>query len=91
MAQRADIREREHSKFVESPTRPGESAVEISGSVATSPFAPPPEADAFTRQVIGNMEIIEYRTGSITGPIIKTIKVYYQTAPSPDLIAGEIV
>lgn len=86
---------REYSKFVESPTRPGEAAIEIAGQftadVAPGPFAPPSNSDAFTRSVSGNTETIEYRQGGITGTILKTIKVYYQKPPSPNLTGGEII
>lgn len=92
---RDSISGREFSKFVESPTRPGEAAVEISGSftanVDPGPFSPPTGTDAFTRSVDGLSEIIEYKSGGILGTTLKTIKVYYLTPPDPDLTGGEIV
>lgn len=90
---RASIHDRELNKFVESPTRPGEPAVEVTGDVnaVPSPFAPPTNTDAFTRSVSGNSETIEYRSGGLAGTILKTIKVYYLTPPDPDLTGGEIL
>lgn len=40
MAQPGEIREREHSKFVESPSRPGNSAVEVVGSFTSAGSTP---------------------------------------------------
>lgn len=90
---RGSIHDREYHKFVESPTRPGEPAIEVTGDITTvpSPFAPPSATDAFTRSVAGNTETIEYRSGGIAGTILKTIKVYYLTPPDPDLTGGEII
>jgi hypothetical protein len=95
MAMPSDIKQREHAKFVQSPTRTDGSAVEITGAISATttpgPFSPPAGTDAFTRSVSGNEETIEYRTGGIAGAVLKTIKVYYQTPPDPDLTGGEIV
>jgi len=92
---RHSILDRELHKFVESPTRPGEPAVEIAGSFSATvdpgPFSPPSATDAFTRSVSGNTETIEYRSGGLSGTILKTIKVYYQTPPDPDLTGGELL
>jgi len=90
---RKSIHDRELHKFVESPSRPGEPAVEIVGSITATPsqFSPPSNADAFTRSVSGNDETIEYRTGGIAGTIIKTIIIYYQTPPDPDLTGAEVL
>ena len=86
---------REQDKFVESPTRSGKTAVEVVGDInavsVPGPFAPPAGTDAFTRVVSGNNETISYRSGGITGPILKSITIYYQTPPDPDLLAGELV
>lgn len=91
MAMRDDIKQREADKFVQSPTRPDGSSVEVTGIVQGSPLSFPPEADAFTRVVAGNTETIEYRQGGISGTIVKSIKIYYQSPPSPDLIGGELL
>lgn len=58
--------------------------------VGASKFDIPADADAFTRSVVGNSEIINFRKGGKTGPILKTITVEYQTPPDPDLVSGEI-
>lgn len=88
---RGSIHDRELHKFVESPTRPGEPAIEVSGTFEGSPFAPPANADAFTRSVSGNIETIEFRQGGIAGTVLKTIRVYYQKPPNPNLTGGEIL
>lgn len=91
MALPGDVKEREYKKFVESPTRPNETAIEVTGILQASPFSPPALADAFTRSVSGNTETIVYRQGGIAGTILKTVKIYYQSAPSTDLLAGELL
>jgi hypothetical protein len=95
MAMKDDIRQRELDKFVQSPTRTDGAAVEITGNITATaspgPFAPPAGTDAFTRSVAGNTETIEYRTGGIAGAVLKTIKVYYLSAPDPDLTGGELI
>ena len=90
-----NIRDREFEKFVESPSRPGKPAVEVTGSFSAvttpGPFSPPAGTDAFTRSVSGNTETIEYRSGGVSGSILKSIRVTYLSAPDPDLVSGEIL
>jgi hypothetical protein len=94
MAQKSnDIRDREFSKFVESQTRPGESAVEVVGSFTTSagPFDPPVNSDTITREVSGSVETYRYRQGGVTGTIIKSIVVTYASSALEELISVRVL
>lgn len=82
-------KDREHQKFVESPTRPGKSAVEVL-SQDGSPFSIPANSDAFTRECIGNTEVYKFRSGGMSGSILKTITLYYSSPQDPDFVGGEI-
>lgn len=86
MAQPPNITTREFSKFVESPTRPGNSAVEVIGSFTTGsgPFEPPSNCDTIIRSVASNVETYEYKQG-IT--LLKTVTVTYVAANLKDLVS----
>ena len=77
---RGSIHDRELHKFVESPTRPGEPAVEVSASISPGPFDAPDLTDACVRTVVGPVETFEFKTGGISGTVLKTITLTY-TAP----------
>lgn len=80
---RKSLPDRELHKFVESPNRPGEPAIEtVSGGIFDAPLT----TDAVVRIVSGAIETWEFKTGGISGTILKTITITYQ---SPAL--GEIV
>lgn len=83
---------REHSKFVESPTRPGQAATEVVATVSNdpNPFSVPAEADAFTREVSGNSVIYKFRQGGLSGAVLKTVTMNYTNPPDPDLTGGII-
>lgn len=100
MAQPGEIREREYSKFVESPSRPGNSAVEIVGNFTSSPgpFSPPPNATVYTYQLstdgIYYTEIYSfYESGTPIAPVnlLKTITLYYSDAQRTIEIGGVVV
>lgn len=86
---RNNILDREFHKFVESPSRPGEPAVEIVGSVSTTGgFTIPENADAITREVSGSQEIYKYREGGVSGTILKTITLTYTSSSLKDLVSA---
>ena len=92
MAQSRDVKDREYSKFIESPTRSGESASEVVATVLNeaNPFSVPTDADAFTREVIGNSVVYKFRQGGVSGSILKTVTIYYSSPQDPSLTGGEI-
>jgi hypothetical protein len=98
MAQPKDILQREYTKFIESPTRPGNSAVEIAGNVAvTSPLWIPTNAICYTYEVVtdGPYYIEQYKFYSGGTPIaptglIKTISIYYQDSELKREIGGVV-
>jgi hypothetical protein len=87
MAIPGDIRDREIKKFVESPTRPNETAIE---TIVSGVFDPPIQADAITREESGNSEIYKYRQGGIAGTVLKTVTVTY-TAPNFKTLLNVVV
>jgi len=76
---RKSLPDRELHKFVESPCRPGEPAVEIVGNLTSTPgpFSAPASSDSIVRTVSSNVETYEYKSGGISGTILKTITVTY--------------
>jgi hypothetical protein len=70
---RKSILDRELNKFVESPSRPGEPAVEIVGNLVSTPgpFSPPAGTDSVVRSVASNVETYEYKSGGVSGTVIK--------------------
>lgn len=76
---RQSIGGREFNKFVESPSRPGEPAIEIVGNLTSTPgpFSAPASSDSIVRTVSSNIETYEYKSGGISGTILKTITVTY--------------
>lgn len=87
---RNSISGREFHKFVESPTRPGEPAVEIAGTftanVDPGPFAPPQNTDSIVRTVLANVETYEYKVGGISGTLLKTVTVTYTDNTLEELV-----
>lgn len=53
-------------------------------------FGVPKDADAFTRDCVGNTVVYKFRSGGITGTILKTITLYYGSAQDPDLTGGSL-
>lgn len=92
MAFSPNLEDREQCKFVESPTRPGFSAVEIVGSLTSSngPFAPPANSDAILRTVVGPVETFRYYSGGLAGTLVKTITVTYASSALEDLVSVEV-
>lgn len=88
---RGSIHDRELNKFVESPSRPGEPAVEIVGnlsaSIAPGPFDPPTATDTILRSVLANVETYEYKSGGPSGTLLKTVTVTYLTSSLKDLVS----
>ena len=86
------IKDRENQKFVESPTRPGKTAVEIFGSVTTGtgPFDAPTGTDYIGRSVLSNVETYEYKSGGSSGTLLKTIIVTYVAADLNELLSVEV-
>lgn len=92
---RDSISGREFSKFVESPTRPGEAAVEIAGSftadVVPGPFSPPSNCDYISRAVAGPVETYVYKNGGSSGTTLKTVTVTYTDTDLEDILTVEVV
>jgi hypothetical protein len=85
MSQPSNIKDREHSKFIDSPSRENQSAVE---TVDTSNrFAPDPRADYIQRIHTGNIETFNYRMGGAFGTIVKTVVVTYQNSSLKELLS----
>lgn len=85
-------RDREQNKFVESPTRPGQTAVEVVGQVnVVGPLEPPKETDTITRQVSGAVETYRYYQGGAAGTLLKTVVVTYTASNLKDLVSVEVV
>lgn len=89
MAQSPNITTREFNKFVESPTRPGQSAVEVTGAINVegNPFAPPADCDLILRSVSGNVETYEYKQGMT---LLKTVVVTYVNPSLKDLVSVSV-
>lgn len=86
MAISPNLEDREQAKFVESPSRPGFTAVEVFGSLSTGtgPFSVPMNCFCYTEETgidgIYFTEIFKfYESGTPAAPInlIKTITLYY--------------
>jgi len=60
----------------------------IKVSDKSNPFAAPREADAFTRECLGNDVIYKFRQGGLTGTVLKTLTLKFQTPQDPDLTGG---
>ncbi len=59
-------------------------------TVLANKFAIPANADAYTREVVGNSVIFKFRQGGIAGTILKTITLYYSSPQDPDHIGGAL-
>lgn len=85
---------REFSKFVESPSRPGESAVEVTGSITAisspGPFAAPAGTDTVTRSVLSNVETYQYRIGGVSGTVLKTITITYTADDLEEMVSAVV-
>jgi len=93
MAIPGSSKDRELKKFVESPTRPGETAIEVVGalSVGPGPLDPPLDTDTITRQVSGAVETYRYYQGGASGTLLKTVVVTYTSNSLQDLVSVEVV
>jgi hypothetical protein len=89
---RPSITGREFNKFVESPSRPGETAVEVVGSFASEPgpFAPPQNSDYILRSVSGAVETYTYYNGGPSGTLLQTVVVTYSGPDLSELISVEV-
>lgn len=87
-----NIKDREMQKYVESPTRPGKTAVEVFGSLSAGdgPFDPPTGTDYIGRSVLSNVETYEYKSGGASGTLLKTIIVTYVAADLNELLKVEV-
>lgn len=85
---RHSLPDRELNKFVESPSRPGEPAIEIVGNLTSTPgpFSPPTNADSIVRTVLSNVETYEYKSGGISGTLLKTVTVTYTDNTLEELV-----
>jgi hypothetical protein len=92
---RKSLPDREYNKFVESPSRPGEPAIEIVGNLVSTPgpFSPPANSDHVSISVTGGGFIVEYafKVGGISGTVLKTVALEYATVQSPDLLEVSLV
>jgi hypothetical protein len=85
MSQPNNIKDREHSKFIDSPKRDNQSAVEVVDS--SNRFAADPRADYIERIVAGSVETFNYRQGGAAGLIVKTVVVTYTTSSLNNLVS----
>lgn len=87
-----NIKDRENNKFVESPTRPGKTAVEVFGTLTSGvgPFDPPIGTDFIGRSVLSNVETYQYKSGGQSGTLLKTVVVTYVAADLEELLKVEV-
>lgn len=87
-----NLQDRENGKFVESPTRSGETAIEVVGSLTAvaGPFAPPAGTDSIVRSVSGAVETYEYKSGGIAGTVLKTVTVTSTDSTLEELLTVEV-
>lgn len=71
--------DREFDKFVESPTRPGATAVEVTGdlTVSSGPFSPPSNCDFINAASVGLVDTYTFYNGGPSGTLLKTITITY--------------
>jgi len=84
---------RHYDSYIESPSRPGKTAQEISGSISidANPFAPPANADAITAAYPSNsVEVFYYRQGGDAGTILKIVTITYTNSNKKDLLKVEV-
>lgn len=77
MAIRDTLDEREYDKFVESPTRAGKTAIEVTGVVSNAdlnPYDVPPTTNNTTDVTVGNVQTIKHFNGAT---LLKTITITY--------------
>jgi hypothetical protein len=93
MAIPGDVRDRETRKFVESPSRPGQTAVEVVGDITANPgpFSPPANCDYILRSVSSNVETYVYKNGGSGGTTLKTVTVTYVDSTLESLVSVEVV
>lgn len=80
---RKSLPDRELNKFVESPNRPGEPAVD---TVSSGVFDAPINTDAVVRSVVGPVETWEFKSGGISGSVVKTVTVTYTDITLVDIL-----
>lgn len=99
MAIPSGILDREFNKFIESPTRPGKSAVEIVGDITTStgPFSIPSNCTCYTYSTgtdgIYFTEIYRFfESGTPMAPVnlIKTVTLYYSDSGFNNDVGGVV-
>lgn len=95
MALPPTVTDREFTKFVESPTRPGNSAVETIGNLA---FQIPPNSTCYTfEQSVSGIYYLDvfkfYESGTPITPVnlLKTITIYYSDRQRTNDIGGTFV
>lgn len=100
MALPGSSRDREHNKFVESPTRPGKSAIEIVGDISTSSgaFGIPSNSECYVFSTgFDSPYYFEqyqfYESGTPVAPVnlIKTIRIFYSDAKFKNEVGGAVV
>lgn len=84
MSQPSNIKDREHAKFIDSPTRENQSAVEVVNT--SNRFAPDPRADYIQRIHAGSVETYNFFQGGPTGTLLKTVVVTYTSNSLNDLL-----
>lgn len=84
MTQPNNTPDREFSKFVDSPTRADQSAVEVVNT--SNRFAPDPRADYIQRVVAGSVETYNFYQGGAGGVLVKTVQVTYTNSSLNDLL-----
>ena len=80
-----NLEDRERDKFLESPTRPSQSAVEVVDT--GNRFAPPSRTDYIQRIHIGSQETFNYFEGGVSGTLLKTVVVTYTSSNLKELVS----
>jgi hypothetical protein len=80
-----NLLDREREKFVESPSRPNQPAIEV---ISSGKLIPPAEADAMTvAYPNSSTEVYSYRVGGVSGSVVKTITVVYTSPSKNDILS----
>lgn len=87
MSQPNNILDREYSKFVDSPTRANQSAVETQDT--SNRFAPPANSKYFERSVAGSIETFSFYDVE-GGTLLKEVVLTYTSSSLENLVKGEV-
>jgi hypothetical protein len=94
-----NLLDRENDKFVESPSRPGATAIEVSGNISLTPpaFGLPANATCYTYEVTTDgLYFVEqykfYSGGTPASPagLLKTISLYYSDSALENEVGGVV-